>query len=376
MNAPTTPEKMSEQRSADARLLDVLVRAGLVFALAALCYRIFAPFLVLMVWALILAVALYPLHNALARRIGGRQGLAATLIVIIGMVVIVAPTALLMSSLGDSIKDLVHGVQTNTLEIPAPRAAVEQLPIVGEKIYGVWMQAHTNLPQLVKSMQPKVTNLARDALGFVASIGVGILVFLAAFVVAGILMTFGESGARSSEAIFRRIVSPERAPRFVKLSTATIRAVAQGVVGVALIQAIVIGLAMMVAGVPFAGALALIALVLGIAQLPALLVTVPVIIYIWSSGDYGTAAAVIYTVVLGIGGILDNFLKPLMLGRGVDAPMPVILLGALGGMAGAGIHGLFVGAVLLTLGYQIFMSWVQDKAPTAPEEAGSPPAVG
>ena len=100
------------------------------------------------------------------------------------------------------------------------------------------------------------------------------------------------------------------------------------------IQAIVIGLALMVAGVPFAGALALVALVLGIAQLPALLVTLPAIIYIWSSGDYGTAAAVAYTVVLGIGGILDNFLKPLMLGRGVDAPMPVILLGALGGMAG------------------------------------------
>ena len=281
---------------------------------------------------------------------------------------IVAPTALLMSSLGDSIKDLVHGVQTNTLEIPAPRAGVEQLPLVGEKIYGVWMQAHTNLPQLVQSMQPKVSNLARDALGFVAGIGIGILVFLAAFIVAGILMTYGESGARSSEAIFRRIVSPERAPRFVKLSTATIRAVAQGVVGVALIQAIVIGLAMMVAGVPFAGALALVALVLGIAQLPALLVTLPVIIYIWSSGDYGTAAAVVYTVILGIGGILDNFLKPLMLGRGVDAPMPVILLGALGGMAAAGIHGLFVGAVLLTLGYQIFMGWVSSAVPASQEE--------
>jgi len=366
MNAPTTPERMLEQ-SADSRLLEVLIRAGVILALVMLCYRIFAPFLVLMVWALILAVALYPLHQILTRRIGGRQGLAATLIVIIGLVVIVAPTAVLMGSLGDSIREVVHGVQTNTLHIPAPRPGVEQWPVVGEKLYGAWMQAHTNLPQFIQSMQPKVGDLAKGALGFVASIGVAILVFLAAFIVAGILMTFGESGAKSAEAIFSRLASPARAPRFVKLATATIRAVAQGVIGVAMIQAIVIGLALMVADVPFAGALALVALVLGIAQLPALLVTLPAIIYIWSSGDYGNASAIAYTIMLGIGGILDNFLKPLMLGRGVDAPMPVILLGALGGMAGAGIHGLFVGAVLLALGYQIFMGWVNNNPTAVPD---------
>jgi predicted PurR-regulated permease PerM len=114
----------------------------------------------------------------------------------------------------------------------------------------------------------------------------------------------------------------------------------------------------MVANVPFAGVLAMIVLVLGIAQIPALLVTIPVIVYIWMSGQYGTAPAVIYSVVLGIAGMTDNFLKPLMLGRGVNAPMPVILLGALGGMAAAGILGLFVGAALFALGYQIFMGWV------------------
>jgi len=376
MNAPIPPERRLEE-AAESRLLEVLIRAGVILALALLCYKIFAPFLVLMVWALILAVALYPAHRILVRRLGGRQGLAATLIVIVGLVVIVAPTAVLMDSLGDSIKDLVHGVQTNTLQIPAPRAAVQQVPVVGERIYDTWMQAHADLPKFVQSLQPKVGDLARGALGFVASIGVAILVFLAAFIVAGIVMTYGEAGARSAEAIFARLASPERAPRFVKLATATIRAVAQGVIGVALIQAIVIGLALMVAGVPFAGALALVALVLGIAQLPALLVTLPCIIYIWSSGDYGTTSAVIYTVVLGVGGILDNFLKPLMLGRGVDAPMPVILLGALGGMAGAGIHGLFVGAVLLALSYQIFMGWVYANpgVRTDKEQPGAAPGV-
>jgi predicted PurR-regulated permease PerM len=117
-------------------------------------------------------------------------------------------------------------------------------------------------------------------------------------------------------------------------------------------------MALLVAGVPWAGVLAGIVLVLGIAQVPALIVTLPAIGYIWSSGDYSTAAAIAYTVVLFLSGMADNVLKPLMLGRGVDAPMPVILLGALGGMAAAGILGMFVGATLLTLGYQIFMGWV------------------
>jgi len=124
----------------------------------------------------------------------------------------------------------------------------------------------------------------------------------------------------------------------------------------------------MVARVPFAGVLAMIVLVLAVAQLPALLVALPVIGYIWSSGDYGTAAAATYTVLLLLAGAVDNVLKPLLLGRGVDAPMPVILLGALGGLASAGIMGMFVGATLLALGYQIFMWWVASNPDAVPDE--------
>ena len=357
MNVPV--ESLREpERPIESRLLDVLIRAALVFVLLFLCFRVFAPFLTLMVWALILAVAIYPLHRRLARRLGGRQGLAATLIVLLATVVIVAPTAALMSHFGDSVRGFVHGVQNNTLQIPPPRAGVESWPIVGKRLHAAWNQAHTDLPTVVAKLQPKMGELARAALGMVASIAIGVLGFLAAFIIAGIIMAFGEAGARSAERIFARIVGRDRATEFAKLCTATVRAVAQGVIGVALIQAIVIGLTLLVAGVPFAGVLALVVLVLGIAQIPALLVTVPAIIYIWASGDYSSGLAIVYTIILGIGGIADNFLKPLMLGRGVDAPMPVILLGALGGMATAGILGLFVGATLLALGYQIFMQWV------------------
>ena len=353
------------------RLMDVLIRAGLVLALAVLCYQIFSPFIGLMAWALILAVTLYPTHQKLARRMGGRQGLAATLLTLVGVVVIVLPTAVLMGALGDSLHDLVDRVRDNTLVIPAPKPSVAEWPVVGKKVHAAWTQAHDDLPALVKSLQPKLGELAKTALEAVASIAGAILMFLASFIVAGIIMAFGESGAESAVEIFDRLMGTGRGVEFATLSTATIRAVALGVLGVAFIQAIVIGLTMMVAGIPFAGALALLLLVLGIAQVPALLVTLPVIVYVWASGSYGTTAAIVYSVLLFIGGMLDNVLKPLLLGRGVDAPMPVILLGALGGLATSGILGMFIGATLLALGYQIFMWWVADNPDVVAVESES-----
>ena len=170
-------------------------------------------------------------------------------------------------------------------------------------------------------------------------------------------MAFGQAGSGASLAIFSRIVGPSAA-RSSPSCRRTIRAVAAGVLGVALIQAIIVGLCLLLAGIPFAGVLTVIVLVLGIAQVPALLVTLPAIAYIWMAGDYGTGEATLYTILLFVAGMTDNVLKPLMLGRGVDAPMPVILIGALGGMAVQGILGMFVGATLLALGYQIFMGWV------------------
>jgi len=358
-------------------LLEVLIRAGLIFALAALCFQIFAPFLTLMVWGLILAVTLYPMQEYVAAKMGGRQGLAATLIVILGIALIVAPTAILMSSLGDSVQRLIHDVQSDALVIPAPRESVAGWPVIGERVYALWSQAHADLPALVKSMQPKIGDLAKSALAFVASIGGGLLLFLAALIIAGILMAFGRSGSRASVAISERLAGPARGAEFATLATATIRAVAQGVIGVAFIQAIIVGLCLLVAGVPWAGVLAMIALVLGIAQIPALIVTLPAIAYIWLLGDYGKGEAILFTVLIFVAGLADNVLKPLMLGRGVDAPMPVILIGALGGMAAAGILGMFVGATLLALGYQLFMGWVAanrrvELSPQETDTAGLP----
>jgi predicted PurR-regulated permease PerM len=252
------------------------------------------------------------------------------------------------------------------LKIPEPRPGVATWPIVGEKIHEVWSLAHSDLPALIQSMQPKIGDLARTGLGFVASIGGALLQLIAAFIIAAVIMAFGEGAIRGSRAIFVRIVGAERAAEFASLSTATIRAVALGVIGIAVIQALIIGLALFIAQVPLAGVAAAIMLVLGIAQVPALIVTLPAIAYIWMSGNYSTVGAIGFTILLVIAGMADNVLKPLMLGRGVAAPMPVVLLGALGGMAAAGIMGMFVGAVLLALGYVIFMQWVAEHPDNTP----------
>ena len=357
-------------------LLDVLIRAGLILALVMLCYRVFSPFLVLMVWALILAITIYPLHRKLAAALGGRQGWAATLITILGVALIVGPTVVLVNSMGAWVHRLIEEVQQNTLQVPPPRPGIEEWPVVGPKIHGAWQRAHDDLPALVTSLQPKIGALAKAALGMVASIGGGLLAFVAAFIIAGIIMAFGEAGERGSRAIFGRIFGPGRGAEFTRLAVATIRAVAQGVIGIAFIQAILVGLCLLLAAVPLAGVLAVVVLVLGIAQVPALIVTLPAIAYLWMSGNYGTGEAAMYSVGLFVAGMADNVLKPLMLGRGVDAPMPVILLGALGGMATAGILGLFVGATLLALGYQIFMGWVVSGSAATPSTAdGGPPVA-
>jgi len=369
MRETNQPDQDLERRLA-GRLMDVFIRAGLVLALVLLCYRIFSPFLVLMLWALILAVSLYPLQQSLARRIAGRQGLASTLLVLVGVVVIVVPTALLGSSLADSIHDLIQNVRNDTLQIPAPPDSVATWPLVGRKAHAFWSQAHADLPALVQSMQPKIGELATKALAIVAAMGGGLLQFLLSFVVAGIIMAFGEPGARAVQSIFERVAGMAHGEELTRLSTATIRSVAAGVLGVACIQALLVGLVFIVAGIPFAGVLALVVLVLGVAQLPALIVSLPVIGYMWTGGDYSTTSAIAYSVLMIVCGSADNVLKPLLLGRGVDAPMPVVLLGALGGMATSGILGMFVGATLLALGYQIFMHWVAENPEAILAESG------
>lgn len=353
-------------RPAASGLWDILIRVALIGGLAYLCFLVFSPFLKLMVWSIILAVTLYPLHQIIARRIGGRQKTTSTLLVLLAVVLLVVPTWLLMNSFADSVQSFAGAVQQNTLQIPPPSEGVQNWPLVGKKVYDTWSKARADLPGFVQSMQPKLGDLARAAVSTVASIGISMLLFLASFLVASIVMAYGNSASQSGRAFFHRVAGPTRGEALAKLSISTIRAVALGVIGVAAIQALLVGLALLLAGIPIAGVLAIIALVLGIAQVPAAVITLPAIIYIWASGNYSHPAAITYTIILLVVGLADNVLKPLMLGRGVDVPMPVILLGALGGMASGGILGMFVGATALALGYELFQHWLANRPESEP----------
>ena len=339
---------------------NTMIRIGLIAFLVVMCVRVFAPFLNLVVWALILAIALYPLHQFLARKIGGRQGIAATLLVFAFLLLIGGPTVILGGYFARQAHNAYTNFENNTVTIKQPKPEVADWPLVGQRVFRAWSSAANNLPAFLKDNQAQLQNIAKRILAAAANTAGSVLLFLAALIVAGIMMAYGESGSQAVERIFTRMTDPVTGPRLQNLSTGTIRSVATGVIGVAFIQALLLGIGFVMAGIPMSGVLALVVMFLGILQLPAAIITLPVIVYLWWAGDASTTSNIVYTIYLFVAGLADNVLKPLLLGRGVEVPMPVILLGALGGMVSGGIIGMFVGAALLAVGYQVFMDWINN----------------
>ena len=352
-------DKETIRKTFSKDLTEILIRLGLIAFLVVMSIKIFSPFMGLMMWALILAVTLYPVHQRLAKKLKDKQGRAATLLVLVGVLIIGLPTVMLAASFADYVYDTHAAFKNNTVTISPPSAEVAEWPVVGPKIHEIWTMAANDLPELIKKMQPQIGSISKSVLNFVAGTAGGILQFLFALVIAGVMMAYGQSGSKAMENIICRLAGSDKGTDFYTLSTATIRSVSMGVIGVAFIQALILGVGFVWADVPGAGLLAIVVLILGIAQIPAALISFPVIAYVWWSGD-STMMNVVFTIYFIVGGMIDGVLKPLMLGRGVDAPMPIILLGALGGMVSGGMVGLFVGAVLLSLGYVIFMDWVAE----------------
>lgn len=352
MSQNATPERILTRT-----LLDTLIRAGLIAALVVACYEIFSPFLTLMVWALILAVTLYPLHGMLKHRLGGGEGRAATLLVLIAVAIVLVPAYLLGASLTESVQSAIAVVKEGNLHLPAPPDSVAQWPLIGKPLHTFWAQAASDISSVLQQIAPHVKDTALGLLGKLAGAGLGLLAFIGSLIIAGIIMAYGQSGHRSAQRISSRIVEPSRSDMLVDLCTATIRAVAQGVIGIAFIQMVLVGAGFIVKGVPGAGLLALGVLILGIMQLPATLIILPVIGYVFFA-EGATLGTIAFTIYVLVAGLADNVLKPLLLGRGVDVPMPVVLIGALGGMVTGGIIGLFIGPVLLAVGYRLFWQWV------------------
>jgi predicted PurR-regulated permease PerM len=350
------------EKSLTRGLLDVFIRAGLIAALVIFCFEIFRPFFDLVVWSLILATTIYPLQVRLKRRTGYRDGRTAMLIVVVALAIMLAPTYLLGAAVVDSVDNAIGALKSGSLRIPAPAEAVAAWPLVGKRLYDVWLHAATDITSLLQKFTPQIRVVSLALLSKLAGLGMSLLIFVAALIIAGVVMAHGEAGHSNALRIASRIFGPERGPRITDLCATTIRAVALGVVGIAFIQMLLIGVGFIAMGIPGAGLLTLAVLLLGIMQLPSSIVTLPVIGYVFATQG-ASVATVLFAVYVFVAGLADNVLKPLLLGRGVDVPMPVVLMGALGGMVTGGIIGLFIGPVALAVGYRLFWLWVEVEDP-------------
>lgn len=307
-----------------------------------------------------MAIALYPLHQQLAKRLNNRQGRASTAMVIFAMLLFGVPMVIVVSSAVEQAQQFHSNLEAGTLEIKQPKESVANWPIIGERVHNAWSEAATDFPNFLEENKALVKKYSKKLLDVVLG-GITTSLFLfGAFVVAAIFMAYAAPSIKATRHIFIRLSGTKTGPELQNLCTATIRSVTVGVLGVAIIQAILFGIGFVFADIPASGLLALLVLIVAIIQIPAILIAAPVIAFLWVKGDASSALNTFYTIYFIFAALADNFLKPLLLGRGVAAPMPVILLGALGGMVSAGFIGLFIGAVILAVGYVLFTGWVNN----------------
>jgi predicted PurR-regulated permease PerM len=354
------PESQPHQNNTNftQNTIEAAIRLGLLLLLAAWCFRIIYPFIEPVMWGVIIAVAIFPLFVKLKSVMGGRNKLAAVIYTLTALALLITPTIMISDSLVETSQSLSEKYDQGQLQVPPPKASVKEWPLVGEKLYGIWSQASDNLQGTIEKYEPQLK---------AAGAGGGILQFVISIVISGILVANASGAYSITVKIFSRLTDQKQGVAFTHLSRDTIRSIAQGVLGIAIIQALLSALGMYFMDVPAWGLWTLFILVLAIAQLPPLLVLGFVIAYVWSVST--TTPAIIFTIYALIISGSDSFLKPLLLGRGLETPMLVILLGAIGGMLMSGIIGLFIGAVILALGYEMFMEWLDRGAAEAESQA-------
>jgi predicted PurR-regulated permease PerM len=356
------------QDTPTTQAIEIAIRLGLIFLILAWCLQILTPFIGLVAWGAIIAVAIYKPFLKLVEKLGGRKKLAVTLIAVVSIAAILIPVISLSSSMIESATTIGDQISTGEVKIAPPSESVREWPLIGEKTYNFWQQASVDLSALLEKYPNQLTAVGKKLIGMAKGVGAGVFQFIISMLIAAAFLSGAESAGAAMRRLFTRLAGDHGEP-LLDLSTATIRSVAVGVIGIAFIQAMLGGLGMMFAGVPAAGLLAIVILVLAIAQLPPILVLLPVIFYVFSVES--TTVAVIFMIWSILVSMSDAVLKPIFLGRGVDAPMLVILLGAIGGMITSGIVGLFIGAVILALGYKLFQVWLEWGEPVNEDIAGA-----
>jgi len=354
-------------------VVDTAVRLALVGLLAAWALHLIAPFIAVALWGVILAVALHPIFHWLRKRLGGRGKTAAALVTLVLAVIVFGPTSLLSAGLIENLQGLSQRVDAGTLRVPPPLESARDWPLVGEQIYQTWELASTNLGDAFARFEPQLKSLGKTFLSTAAGAGIGLIQFVVAVIIAGFLFVPADHLVIGVRAFAKRLAD-RRGDLFVDLAGATIRNVARGVIGIALLQSLLIGIGLLVAGVPAAGLLTFIALILGIVQIGPGIVILGAIIWAWTSLDVvGALAFTVYFVPVGL---LDNILKPIVMSRGLSTPMLVIFIGGIGGTLAHGIIGLFVGPIILAVVYELLVLWVQgdeaEETPEPEEDAAAP----
>ena len=361
-----------EDREFVRRAVEAAIKIALIAWLTWWCFAIIRPFVMPVLWGVIFAVALFPIFVRLKARMGGRGGLAATILTLVALAVLIVPIVVLSTSMIESVQHITQGVEDGTLKVPTPPEGVAEWPVIGEKLSVAWGQASSNFQLFFERYREQLKPVWAFVVAQAAGAGGATLVFFLAIIISGLFMAKADAAVNGLEALATRLAGDQGA-EMVSVSGATIRSVVQGVLGVAVIQSLASGIGMLIVGVPGAGLWAGLILLLAIMQLPPVLVLLPVAIYVFSSAS--TVTAVLFLIFALVVSTSDAFLKPLFLGRGMAIPMPVILLGAIGGMMLSGIVGLFIGAVILALGYQLMVAWMDDGTDPDTEVAEPIPAA-
>ena len=343
-------------RPADRIVVDLAVRLGFLGLFAWLALAILSPFVLILLWALFLTVALQPGHARLAARLGGRGRLAAVIVTLIGLAIVLGPISMLVASLVGSVETLSMGMAGGGLSIPPPPAEVKTIPIAGAWLHSNWELASSNLQGFLGRYGTTLIGAGKWVIRPAEALGRDLIDILIAVVVAGVLLVPGPRFVPGFRRFAARIMG-SRGSDFVDLGAATIRNVARGVIGVAAIQALFVGVALIAAGVPAAGLLTLVALLGAILQIGVGIVAVPVIVWGWIA--LGTLPAILLTAWLVPAMFSDLALKPLMVGHGLRTPMLVILTGVIGGTISFGLIGLFLGPIVLALFYELVIFWVE-----------------
>jgi len=365
MNDDAKESKESRSlRRLNATFIEVAIHLGLIGFLFYWTFVLVHPFIPIMVWSVVLTVALYPVFNWLTAALRGRPRLAALLITVAGLLIIVGPATWLAVGLVESLPGLTARIERGGLTIPPPWESVKDWPLIGQQAYDYWLLASSNIGGVVSSLLPQLKVVGEFLLGAASKAGAGTLVFLVSVVITGFLFTRGPNLLAATKTLARR-VDPEYGETFVSLAGATIRAVSRGVIGISLLQAIIGGVGMSLAGVPFASVLTLGILLLGIVQIGPLVIIVPLAVWGWM--ELSTAAALAFTVCMAAVYVVEALGKPFVLAHGLTTPTLVIFIGVIGGILEHGIPGLFAGPIVLAVAWEIAKAWIyeRDSAPAA-----------